>query len=97
MPKNKVVVRYKKGKVKKGSTVDFSPNKVAFHLQLLTGEPLDVNIDELKVVHFVKDLEVSVEELKAVFFVKDFEGNKDSMDEYTDEIPAGGRKVQVEF
>ena len=94
---NKVVVRYKNGEVKKGSTGDFFPNKVMFHLKPLTGEPLYVNIEELKMVHFVKDLEINIEELKAVFLVKSFEGNKDRKDKYTDEMPGGGRKVQVEF
>ena len=94
---NKVVVRYKDGEVKKGSTGDFFPNKAVFHLKLLNGEPLYVNIEELKVVHFVKDLEINIEELKAVFIVKNFEGNKDRKDEYTDDMPGGGRKVQVEF
>ena len=61
---NKVVVRYKNGEVKKGSTGDFFPNKVMFHLKSLTEEPLYVNIEELKMVHFVKDLEISIEELK---------------------------------
>ena len=94
---NKVVARFKNGEVKKGTTRDFSPNKVVFHLQLFTGEALDVNIEELKAVHFVNDLEISIEELKAVFFVKDFEGNKDHQDDYTDDIPDGGVKVQIEF
>jgi len=94
---NKVVARYKNGEVKKGSTGDFFRNKAVFHLKLLTGEPLYVNIEELKVVHFVKDLEVSIEELKAIFIVKSFKGNKDRKDKYTNEMPGGGRKVQVEF
>ena len=94
---NKVIVRYKNGEVMKGSTGDFIPNKDVFHLKLLNGEPLYVNIEELKVVHFVKDLEISIEELKAVFIVKSFEGNKDRKDKYTDDMPGGGRKVQVEF
>ena len=94
---NKVVVRYKNGEVKKGSTEDFFPNEDMFHLKLLIGEPLKVDIEELKVVHFVKNLEIGTEVLKAVFIVKDFEGNKDRKDEYTDDIPGGGQKVQVEF
>ena len=81
MPVNKVVARFKNGDVTKGVTGDFFPNKVLFHLQLETREILEINI----------------EELKAVCFVKDFEGNKDRKDDYTDELPGGGRKVQVEF
>lgn len=90
MPINKVVVRYKNGEVKKGNTVDFAANKVAFHLQLTSKETLKISVEELKYVCFV-------EELKAVFFVKDFEGNKDRRDDYTDDVPGEGRKVQVEF
>jgi len=52
-----------------------------FHLISTTGEILDINI----------------EELKAVYFIKNFEGNKDRMDKYMDDIPGGGRKVQVNF
>jgi hypothetical protein len=78
---NKVVARFKNGDVKKGVTGDFFPNKVVFHLQLETKEILEINI----------------EELKAICFVKDFEGNKERTDDYTDELPGGGRKVQIEF
>ncbi len=81
MEKNKVVVRFKTGDVKKGTTSNFSPNKVIFHLISATGEILDINI----------------EELKAVCFVKKFEGDKYRMDDYKAYIPGGGRKVQVKF
>ena len=78
---NKVVARFKNGAVKKGSTCDFFPNKAMFHLNSINGEILDINI----------------EELKAVYFVKNYEGDKDRVDSYTDDIPGGGRKVQVKF
>ena len=78
---NKVVVRFKNGEVKKGRTGDFFGNKVLFHLQLQTRDILEVH----------------TEELKAVCFVKDFEGNKDRKDEYKDNIPGGGRKIQIDF
>jgi len=78
---NKVVAKFKNGSIKKGTTNDFFPNKVMFHLISTTGEILDINI----------------EELKAVYFVKNFEGDKDRMDEYTDDVPGGGRKVHVKF
>ena len=78
---NKVVAKFKNGSIKKGTTNDFFPNKVMFHLISTTGEILDINI----------------EELKAVYFIKNFEGNKDRMDKYMDDIPGGGRKVQVNF
>jgi hypothetical protein len=78
---SKVVVRFKNRAVVKGTTSDFFSNKVRFHLKSPTGDILDINI----------------EKLKAVYFVKDFKGDKDHKDEYTDDIPGGGRKVKVEF
>ena len=61
--KNKIVVRCLDGRVLKGFTFDFVPNKETFHL-------VDFR-DERKVT------EVPTRELKAVFFVKTFEGDKD--------------------
>lgn len=58
----KVVLRYVNGRVIKGFTQDFSPNKDRFHLYFnsqFSGKPM----------------EVVVKELKAVFFVRDFIGN----------------------
>jgi hypothetical protein len=53
---NKVVVRYLDGKVVKGTTEDFFPNRANFHLRPLTGgDALDVYCKELKAVFFVKD------------------------------------------
>jgi hypothetical protein len=60
--KNRVVVRYTDGRVSKGFTFDFLPNKESFHL-------VDAE-DERKVIA------VYAQELKAVFFVKSFTGNK---------------------
>jgi len=81
MEPNKVVARCKDGTVLKGTTIDFSPNKKDFHLELLKGEI--INID--------------VEKLKALFFVKDFIGDKNRNDIYNDVVPGGGRKIQVKF
>ncbi len=81
MVPNKVVVKFKVNTLAKGKTSDFFPNKTQFHLEDTNGEILDINI----------------EDLKAVFFVKDFEGNKDHKDDYSDEIAAGGRKIKVSF
>lgn len=78
---NKVVARIKDGTLKKGTTNDFFPNKKSFRLNLVNGETVTMNIDELK----------------AIFFVKDFDGNKDHKVTYTDIVPGGGRKVQIEF
>ena len=81
MQPNKVVVKFKDETVSKGKTSDFFPNKNQFHLEEMNG-----NI-----------VEISIEDLKAVFFVKDFKGNKNYMDKYSDEIAAGGRKISVHF
>ena len=81
MMSNKIVARFKDGKLMKGTTSDFFPKKNTFHINLKNGE----------IVSIVK------EELKALFFVRDFEGNKTHKEIYTDVVPGGGRKVMVEF
>jgi len=78
---NKVVARYKNEKVIKGQTSDFFPNKNTFHLELLNGEIIEINI----------------EQLKSLFFVKNLIGDKDHKDTYSDSIPGGGRKLEVLF
>jgi hypothetical protein len=60
---NKVVARFRDGRILKGLTHDFSPMKDIFHL---------TTADEKK--EFV---EINLSQLKAIFFVKTFEGNKD--------------------
>jgi len=82
----KVVVRYADGKLVKGMTQDFFPNKDRFHLHSDTttpGEPA----------------EVLIRDLKAVFFVKNFDGNPDYNErkEYGNGDKAQGRKVEVLF
>jgi hypothetical protein len=53
---NKVVVRFSDGRVQKGTTEDFYPNRPAFHLRPLgSSEMMDVRCKELKAVFFVKD------------------------------------------
>jgi len=78
---NKVVARFKDGTLLKGKTNDFSPDRECFHLELLNN----------KVVN------IKMEKLKAVFFVKDFEGNKNRKDTYEDVIVGGGKKIKVQF
>lgn len=64
MEPSKIVVRYLDGKVLKGTTQNFFPNKPNFHVlpqhPQLSKEPV----------------EITVSDLKAVFFVRDFIGNK---------------------
>lgn len=81
MVPNKVVVKFKDKTMAKGKTNDFFPNKTQFHLEEINGEII----------------EISIEVLKAVFFVKDFDGNKDHKKNYNDQIAAGGRKIKVSF
>ena len=78
---NKLVVKFKDGTLLKGKASDFFPNKRAFHLELESGEMVNIEM----------------EELKALFFVKDFKGNANHQDNYNDAVPGGGRKVQVLF
>jgi len=84
---NKVVVRFRDGRLVKGFTHDFNPNREIFRVTEAG--------DGGKVV------EVSTSLLKAVFFVKTFEGNKNhrGTDDFTVEslknIP--GLKVKITF
>lgn len=83
----RVVIHYADGRVVKGYTDNFFPNKPAFHIQPAGTDTAG------------KGIEVYVKDLKAVFFVKDFSGNpayneKKSFGE--DQKPAG-RKVEVTF
>ncbi len=88
---NRVVARFKDGSLIKGKTSDFSPLKNFFHLEMMSGQKIKVEIENLKVV------EIDVSELKAAFFVKDFDGNKDRQDTYEDNIPGAGKKIEVKF
>ena len=62
MESTKVVVRYVDGRILKGYTQDFFPNKDRFHLHADPEAPR-------------KGTEIFVKDLKAVFFVRDFAGN----------------------
>jgi len=88
---NKVVARFKDGRVIKGKTNNFFPNKPSFHIILDSGSEEKVDIRNLKTV------EIPIEALKGAFFVKDLEGDRSRKDRYEDIIPGGGRKVKVEF
>lgn len=84
---NHVVARYQDGRIIKGQTNDFLPTRMTFHIHPEDASPMD------------KPLELNLNELKALFFVRDLEGdplhaNSNSFDP---EKPAQGRKVRVEF
>ena len=59
MPVNKIVARYRDGKVRKGYTENFFPDKPKFHLRPLgaagPGEAEEVRLADLKAVFFVRD------------------------------------------
>jgi hypothetical protein len=83
----KVVVRYADGKVIKGYTQDFFPNKDRFHLQpqqKSSGQDIQ---------------QVLIKDLKAIFFVKDFGGNPayDERRQFGDGDKPQGRKMEILF
>ncbi len=83
----KVVVRYADGRVLKGYTRDFFPNKSEFHLEAIS----DINQGRI--------MEIRLNDLKAIFFVKDFAGNPSYIERkfYEDGQQATGRKMKVTF
>jgi len=83
----KVVIRYASGRIIKGYTSDFSPNKLVFHIRPIESQSAD------------KGLEVFLTELKAVFFVKDFMGNPayNERQYFTEGQNSPGKKVGVTF
>lgn len=89
MQRNRVVVRFGDGRLLKGYTHDFLPEKELFHLieDVAAGEGA---------IH-----EVKISDLKAVFFVKSFAGNKDYNEKknFKEIDPAAlhGIKIKVTF
>ena len=82
----KVVIHYVNGKIAKGFTQDFFPNKDRFHLSPASkpsGDPV----------------EVLLKDLKAIFFVRDFTGNSQYAErkKYLEGEQPQGRKVEVTF
>jgi uncharacterized protein DUF6982 len=61
---NLVVVRYLSGKCVKGSTQDFFPERISFHVQTRT-ETTQVKMAELKAVFFVRDLNGNAQHIKS--------------------------------
>ena len=87
--RNRVVVRFNDGRILKGYTHDFLPEKDLFHLNEDTASGAD-NIQEIK-----------VSTLKAVFFVKTLDGNKDYNEKKSfkevDPATLHGIKIKVAF
>jgi len=86
MEKVKVVVHFSDGKLIKGFTEDFSPNKDRFHL-IPADNPSGGTI------------EVSTNDLKAMFIVRDFVGDSlyDERKKYIEGEKPSGKKVEVTF
>jgi hypothetical protein len=87
MIQNKIIVRYQDGRLSKGYTNNFMPNKDVFHLV-----PLEAPAGS-------KPRDVYVNALKAVFFVKDFTGNSQYREKKTFDTakPVVGKKIKVVF
>ena len=87
--RNKVVVHYSDGRLLKGYTHDFLPDKESFHLATAL-EP------GVGAIH-----EVEISDLKAVFFVKTLEGNMAYIEknkfEDVDAKALHGIKIKVTF
>ena len=86
MEKIKVVVRYGDGRLIKGFTEDFFPNKERLHL-IPASNPSGGTI------------EVSIKDLKAIFMVRDFIGNSlcKERKKYLEGEKPSGKKVEVTF
>ncbi|MFZ5876363.1 MAG: DUF6982 domain-containing protein [Nitrospirota bacterium] len=79
---NRIVLHFGDGRIVKGSTGDFFPDKQWFHVtENGTGTANRVDVAKLK----------------GVFFVKDYDGNPDYESTYDVERKGLGRKVKVSF
>ena len=81
----RVVARYGDGRVVKGFTRNFDPNRPSFTLDVLDAPPGD------------EPMVVRVRDLKAVFFVKDFAGNPDYNERKQFAAAFTGRRLAVTF
>jgi len=84
---NKVVARFRDGRLVKGSTSDFVPAKEFFHVAEADTPP------------GTKPVMVQVKDLKALFFVKDFAGRPEytPKNEFEGDRTPSGRKIRVVF
>ena len=83
---NKVVVHYMDGRIVKGTTQDFHPNRPSFHILPPDGGSA---------------VEIQCRQLKAVFFVRDFKGDSGRRDVCGylagPEETSQGKKLAVRF
>src|SRR5262245_16490695 len=69
---HRVVARHRDGRVVKGTTRDFVPNRPSFHVAPPDGGPaVRVAIDELKALFFVKDLDGDPSRVDVPGFVRE--------------------------
>jgi hypothetical protein len=80
----RVVARYADGRLLKGFTQNFSPDRSRFHLT-----PAEGGTDGT--------IAVQIKDLKAVFFVRDFAGNPKYQEQREFAQVPQGRKVEVTF
>ena len=87
MEKVRIVARYLDGRMVKGFTQNFAPNKPSFHI--FPSEAADPK----------ETVEIFLRELKAVFFVRDFAGRPDYNERkaYSSGERPSGRVVEVTF
>ena len=64
----KTVIKFNDGKIIKGYTTDFNPNRDLFHVRL---------INDYQDEGQGEQIEVDLNKIKAIFFVKEFQGNKE--------------------
>ncbi len=79
---NTVVIHFIDGKLQKGVTDNFFPNKSMFHI---------------REKETAKTHEISLKQLKAIFFVKDFTGNREYREKLNVERVGLGKKIRVIF
>jgi hypothetical protein len=86
--KTRIVARFLDGRVLKGTTADFNPDRPIFHVvtQAVSGQP-------------AAPVEVVVAHLKALFFVKHFEGDAayNESKAFAPTARTQGKRVKVEF
>ena len=81
MTSEQIVIHFKDGNVKKGTTNNFDPEKNSFSLKTIGG----------------KSEEFNMVGLKSIFFVKDFEGEKLYSYKYKENLSGLGRKIKIEY
>jgi len=86
MERTQIVARYSNGKIIKGYTLDFFPNKDRFHVTSVD-KPSD------------RPIEVMVNQLKAVFVVRDLKGNPQYVERksYMEEETPYGTPLEITF